>query len=94
MMNIVVQENCLSIQGAVTVQTLTASDYKHFQKIIQQPDIAILDLSGVGRADSACMALILEATRVSGQKMIRGLPDSVRALATLYELETWLASEA
>lgn len=93
-MQIQVQDNCLRVQGAVTVQTLTAANHKQFIQQCQQPQIDTLDLSGVVRADSASIALLLAALRLhrSGSLKFIGLPESVADLAQLYEIETWLDS--
>lgn len=91
-MQITVQNDTLLLKGAVTVQTLTAPDHKHFVQQCQQPHIHSLDLSGVIRADSACVSLLLAALRQrpSGSLNIIGLPESVKDLAQLYEIESWL----
>ena len=91
-MQICVQNDTLQIKGAVTVQTLTASKHQHFVQQCQQSHIQCIDLSGVVRADSACIALLLAALRQrnSGSLKMIGLPESVMALAKLYEIENWL----
>ena len=47
------------------------------------------DLSAVGRADSACLCLLLEILRGSGGQL-RGIPAAVRDLADLYEVREWM----
>ncbi len=51
---------------------------------------ATLDLSGLGKVDSAAIALLLDALRHQQQKggtlQLQHVPDSLRVLAELYEL--------
>lgn len=50
-----------------------------------------VDLSGVGRADSACVSLLLDALRrPDGKIILQGIPESVRTLSELYEIKDWL----
>ena len=58
----------------------------------KQPEIDTLDLSGVERADSACVSLLLNALREKSSLKIHALPESVRVLAELYEIEEWVTS--
>lgn len=90
-MQIQVQNDCILLKGTVTVNTITAAKYRHFVQQCQQANIHGVDLSGVLRADSACVALLLAALRQhrSGSLKITGLPESVGDLAQLYEIETW-----
>ena len=64
----------------------------NFLQQCKLPNIQTVDFSGVERADSACLALILQALRQSGQSSlhIQALPESVQLLAQLYEVEKWL----
>ena len=51
---------------------------------------ATLDLAGLGKVDSAAVALLLDALRRQQQQggalQLRNVPDSLRVLAELYEL--------
>ena len=51
---------------------------------------ATLDLSGLGKVDSAAVALLLDALRRQQQRggtlQLHHVPDSLRVLAELYEL--------
>ncbi|SSY79661.1 STAS domain-containing protein [Alysiella crassa] len=89
-MQMVIENDCLTIRGMVSVQTLTRQDFKQFVQLCQQPEVHALDLSGVVRADSACISLLLTALRenVSGSLKWVNVPESVRTLAALYELPT------
>lgn len=91
-MQILVQNDTLLLKGAITVQTLTTANHKHFVQQCQQPHIHSIDLSGVVRADSTCVSLLLTALRQhnSGSLKVIGLPESVKDLAQLYEIESWL----
>lgn len=91
-MQITVQNDTLSLKGAITVQTLTVALHKHFVQLCQQPHIHTIDLNGVVRADSACVSLLLTALRQrdSGSLKFIGLPESIKDLAQLYEIESLL----
>ncbi|MBD3614550.1 STAS domain-containing protein [Kingella kingae] len=87
-----VREQCVYVAGDVSVQTLNSGAYREFLQQCRLPNIQTVDFSGVERADSACLALILQALRQSGQSSlhIQALPESVQLLAQLYEVEEWL----
>lgn len=87
-----VREQCVYVAGDVSVQTLNSGAYHEFLQQCRLPNIQTVDFSGVERADSACLALILQALRQSGQSSlhIQALPESVQLLAQLYEVEEWL----
>jgi phospholipid transport system transporter-binding protein len=57
--------------------------------------VAIIDLGGVTRADSAALALIIEWRRLATQRALtlelRGLPAQLRALAAASGLEALCA---
>ncbi|AUX61117.1 STAS domain-containing protein [Simonsiella muelleri] len=87
-MQCVIENNCLMIRGMVSVQTLTRQDWKQFVQLCQQPHVHTVDLSGVVRADSACISLLLTTIRenISGSLKWLNLPESIETLAKLYEL--------
>lgn len=86
-----VENGCLSIRGAVTVQTITPAIYTQFVKQCMLPDVQTIDLHGVVQADSTCISLLLTALRQSKKNLkFSDLPESVRALAELYEIQEWI----
>lgn len=87
-MQFIIENNCLLIRGMVSVQTLTRQDFKQFVQLCQQPEVHTVDLSGVIRADSACVSLLLTTLRenISGSLKWLNVPESVQTLAKLYEL--------
>lgn len=90
-MQFIIDDNCLKIEGVVSVQTLTRQNYQQFEKYCTQPEIQAIDLAGVIRADSACISLLLNMLRQhSGSLQIINIPDSVRALVQLYEIQDWI----
>lgn len=83
----------LHISGDVTVKTLTAAAFTRFRQQCRLKDTRAVDLSGVKRADSACVSLLLEVLRgCKGSVRLTGIPESVRALSELYEIKDWLKS--
>lgn len=83
----------LHISGDVTVKTLTAAAFTRFRQQCRLKDTRAVDLSGVGRADSACVSLLLEILRRRKDSIgLTGIPESVRALSELYEIKDWLKS--
>ncbi len=91
-MQIQVQEHCIQISGEVSVHTLTRLAYDSFIQYICQPDILRVDLSKVDKADSACVSLLLATARQRGLGAIEWIdvPQSVRDLTQLYEVQEWL----
>lgn len=88
-----VENGCLLIRGAVTVQTLTPAICTQFVKQCMLPDIKTIDLNGVIQADSTCISLLLTILRQSKKPLqFSGLPESVRALAELYEIQEWIST--
>lgn len=82
----------LAVSGDVTVKTLTPAAYREFEQACRQNPAAV-DWSGVGRADSACVSLLLTALRTaSPQPQWRNLPGAVEDLAGLYEIRHWIHS--
>ena len=49
------RDGTLHISGDVTVKTLTAAAFTRFRQQCRLKDTRAVDLSGVGRADSACV---------------------------------------
>lgn len=86
-MDINQKDQKLYIGGEVTVGTLTDGDYRRFQAACHS-GITAIDFGGVTRADSACVALLLSALRAGvGRSAWQNVPESVHALAQLYEVE-------
>lgn len=58
----------------------------------------VVDFSAVGEADSAAVALIFDWLRAAGDSghslYVRGLPDGLHSLASLYGVEALLPPEA
>ena len=91
-MNSETRDGTLYLSGDITVKTVTAAAFAGFWRQCRLKDIRILDLAEVGRADSACVSLLLTALRANGSLEIRNLPQSVQALAELYEIREWVHS--
>ncbi|WP_107688941.1 STAS domain-containing protein [Neisseria wadsworthii] len=89
-MNTEIRENVLLLSGEVTVTTVTAATFRQFRQACASPKIETLDLSGVTRADSACLSLLLSAVRREPKPAIRSIPKSVASLAELYEIQEWI----
>ena len=86
-----IRNGTLYISGDVTVKTLTASAFARYEQQCCLKDTRAVDLSGVGRADSACVSLLLDALRrPDGKITLQGIPESVRTLSELYEIKDWL----
>lgn len=81
------ENKVLEVSGEVSVKTLTAALCRQFEAHCRQPETGQLDLSGITRADSACLSLLLIARRVrSGSLKINAVPAAVQDLAQLYDL--------
>ena len=90
-MQIELRDGTLHISGDVTVKTLTSAAFTRFRQQCRLKDTRAVDLSGVGRADSACVSLLLDALRSpNGKISLQGIPESVRTLSELYEIKDWL----
>ncbi len=90
-MNSEISNGVLYLGGDITVKTVQADTCR---RIIQScgNNILAVDLSRVGKADSACLSLLLSLMRRNGRRPeLRNLPESVKALAELYEIKDWLA---
>lgn len=84
------QHDVLSLTGDVTVTSITRDDYRLLEAACQQP-IRAVDLSGVGKVDSSCVALLVAIKRHTNKQtwQLLAAPAAVTALLQLYELE-WL----
>lgn len=92
-MNSEIRGHVLHLGGDITVKTITAAAHSRFEQQCRLKDITVLDLSGVGRADSACLSLLLAALRLRPEGLaFQNLPEAVRALAELYEINDWIKS--
>lgn len=86
-----VREGVLYVGGNVTVKTVTQAVYSRFEQQCRLKETAAVDFSGVNRADSACVSLLLTALRAkSAVPALRSIPASVAALAELYEINDWV----
>ncbi|OSI10452.1 STAS domain-containing protein [Neisseria zoodegmatis] len=87
-----VRDGVLYVKGEVTVKTITPANYARFEQQCRLNETHTVDLSEVSRADSSCVSLLLTALRLKPSSVaLRGLPDSVAALAELYEIKEWVA---
>lgn len=86
-----VRDGVLHVGGSATVKTVTQAVYSRFEQQCRLKETAAVDFSGVDRADSACVSLLLAALRAKpGALSLRGIPASVAALAELYEINEWV----
>ncbi|MFC3874732.1 STAS domain-containing protein [Neisseria musculi] len=86
-----VRNGVLYVGGNVTVKTVTQAVYSRFEQQCRLKETAAVDFSGVERADSACVSLLLGALRAKPEApLLRGIPTSVQALAELYEINEWV----
>lgn len=82
---------CLNVSGEVSVRTLTQASYNDFMRQIRLPETQCINLKDVTLADSACVSLLLSVWRERSDSLnIRNVPQSVRDLAQLYEVDEWL----
>jgi len=91
-MQIEIRDGILLLGGDITVSTLNDSDLQRFERACADTAVTQIDLSGIGRADSACLALLLIARRRQPPVSFLQLPASVRALAELYEINDWIST--
>ena len=86
-----IRNGTLYISGDVTVKTLTASAFARYEQQCRLKETDSIDFSQVGKADSACVSLLLDALRrPDGKISLQGIPESVSTLSELYEIEDWL----
>lgn len=86
-----IRGSVLYVKGEVTVKTVTPAAYGRFEQQCRLNGTHTVDFSEVGRADSACVSLLLTALRAQPSAVtFQGLPDSVQALAELYEIKEWV----
>ncbi|MBP6115801.1 MAG: STAS domain-containing protein [Neisseriaceae bacterium] len=93
MLQVQIDATTVGLKGDVSMQNLNPSLLAQVIKGCQQSHIDTLDLAGVGQADSACVGLLLAVIKARQQAGLPAinvchLPDSVRALSTLYELDS------
>lgn len=90
-MNSEIRDNVLYLSGDITVKTVTETAYRQFERQCRLKETGALDLSHVGRADSACVSLLLTALRLKNKAVqLCHIPESVRSLADLYEIKDWV----
>lgn len=90
-MNTEIRDSVLHLSGDITVKTVGKSAYVQFEQQCRSDSVQALDLAAVGRADSACVSLLLTALRLKGSAVaFQGVPASVAALADLYEIRDWV----
>lgn len=85
-----IRNQTLFLSGDITVKTVTPPLFRQFEQQCRLKDTAALDLSGVSRADSACVSLLLAALRQNSGIRLQNLPESVTKLADLYEIDEWV----
>lgn len=92
-MKIEIIDNILRLSGDVRSTTVTTAAYRQFRQACANPQIDTIDLSGITRADSVCLSLLLSAVRRNGSKpTILNMPPSVAALAELYDIQEWISA--
>lgn len=90
-MNSEIRDNVLYLSGEITVKTVTNAAYSQFEQQCRLNHTDTLDFSQVSRADSACVSLLLTALRLKRPNItLRHIPESVRALADLYDIKDWI----
>lgn len=87
-----IQDSTISLSGTINNTTVPSL----LQQIDTLPDkMMVLDLSGVQVVDSAAVSLLLSLRRKRGHQIrIAGLPDNLRALIQLYDLDDLLCPQA
>ncbi|RRD88917.1 STAS domain-containing protein [Conchiformibius steedae] len=89
-----IREGCLYVNGTATAHTVTASAYRQFVEQCARSEVHSVDFSGLQRADSVCIGLLLAALRrPQGAPALRGLPESARELAKLYEIQDFFQEQ-
>ena len=82
---------CLNVSGEVSVRTLTQASYNDFMRQIRLPETQCINLKDITLAASACVSLLLSVWRERSDSLnIQNVPQSVRDLAQLYEVDEWL----
>lgn len=82
----------MNLSGDVTVNDITGALFKQFVHSLNTNHVDQIDLSGVQRADSACVSLLITAMRNEKNATIalKNIPSAVVALLDLYELDDWI----
>ncbi|MEJ2423745.1 MAG: STAS domain-containing protein [Candidatus Thiodiazotropha sp.] len=79
------------VQGAMTFETARVLLQQSSALFGGQPEVEV-DLSGVSRADSAGLALLLEWMAEAAQRdanlVLKGMPDALQAVARLCQVES------
>ena len=85
------QNDVLFLKGDVTVASITCEDLRLLEQACQQ-NTQVVDLSGLDKVDSTCVAMLIAIKRALGKQawQLQAVPAPVSALLELYELE-WLA---
>lgn len=90
-MNTEIRNGILYIIGDVTVKTVNSTNFSLFSQQCRLKEISKLDLSHIGSSDSVCISLLLTAIRSKSEKwMFFNIPESVQALADLYDIKDWI----
>jgi phospholipid transport system transporter-binding protein len=88
-------DGVLAARGMLTFETAHAA-WRALRERITAAPVRVLDLSAVERSDSAGLACVLAAlaeARSHGQSpQVRGVPDGMRRLAQVCEVESLLAA--
>ena len=85
------QNDVLFLKGDVTAASITRDDFRFLEQACQQ-NTQVVDLSGLDKVDSTCVAMLIAIKRALGKQawQLQAVPAPVSALLELYELE-WLA---
>ncbi len=90
-MQIEILDGVMRLSGDITVNTVTEAGLRQFRQAFKSGgQLGRMDFSAVGRADSACLSLLLTARRLNPSIKAQAVPASVWALAELYEIRDWM----
>lgn len=78
------------VSGEISVRSMNTAVYQKFTQEVQNENIQYVDFSGITRADSTCLSLLLILQKHSTRLTIKHLPKTVAHLAALYEVQDWL----
>ena len=86
-----ITDNSFSVSGELNMQTVPAISTKSRQLFSGLAGTLTIDLSGVSRADSAGLALMIDWLRVARRNQFRlqfmGLPEQLLQIARVSELQ-------
>lgn len=93
MLQVKTEANEVCLSGVASMQSLNAKRLAQVVNGCLLSNVDSLNLEAVTQADSACVGLllaVLKARKQAGLKpiIVRHLPPAIRALNTLYELDS------